>query len=288
MIESSITNENENGQRVTYSHDLFVNEALGFIRENKDKPFFLYLPVTIPHTELASPPEMLAKYSGKFEETVFPSVEGHPPVQQPKAEFAAMVATLDRDVGRLRQLVKELGLAENTLIIFTSDNGPASEQGAEPETFNGSGELRGHKRDLYEGGIRVPFIAAWPAQIPSQHVDSSSQITFWDVLPTLAEIAETPVPDNVDGISFLSAMRGDPLASEQRFLYWEFLHEGEGRLMQAGRLNNFKGVRHAPNRPIELYDLGNDLSESVDIAEKHPEIIAQLEVLFRQSRGMTD
>ena len=152
-------NENENGQRNTYIQDVFVEEAMRFIENNKKGPFFLYLPLTLPHSELAAQDDLLARYKGRFSETPLPAMFGRPSVEEPKAVYAAMVAAMDRDVGRIRSLLRDLEIEDNTLLIFTSDNGPANEEGVLATAFDGSGGLRGIKRDLYEGGIRIPFIA---------------------------------------------------------------------------------------------------------------------------------
>ncbi len=277
-------NKNENGQRNTYIHDVFVDEALGFIRRNRDKPFFLYFPLTLPHTELAAPEAMVEPYRRRFEEVPLEGIRGRPPVREPKAVYAGMIATMDRDVGRIRALLKELDIEDNTLLVFTSDNGPATEEGADARSFAGSGILRGIKRDLYEGGIRVPFIASWPAYIEPGQVDRSSQITFWDVLPTFAELAAVAPPDGIDGRSFLSTLFGKPPSTEPRFLYWEFLHEAEGRLVQAVRYGDWKAVRQAPDQPLELYDLSSDPAESTDIAAEHPVLIAKIKDYLATAR----
>lgn len=278
--------ENETGQRETYIQDLFLSEALEFIRSSKDEPFFLYLPFTLPHTELAAREEMVEKYRGRFEEVAHPAELGRPVVPEAKATFAGMVSTLDQDVGRIVRELEELGIAENTIVIFTSDNGAANEHGAVSEYFDGSGPLRGIKRDLYEGGIRVPLIVSWPGTIPAGQVDDSSHVTFWDVLPTLAELsgAEVPAGQRLDGISVVPSLLHGATVGNDRPLYWEFRRKPDTSLMQAARWGRWKAVRLSEEAALEIYDLDEDIGETRDVAAQHPDLVQKFESLLSSSR----
>ena len=277
-------NENENGQRQTYVQDLFIEDALLFIRTNKDKPFFLYLPFTLPHTELAARDDMLEKYRGRFDDVPFPAKDGRPPVEEAKATYAAMVSTLDHDVGRVLRELEIQGVAENTLVIFTSDNGAATEDGAVAEYFNGSGPLRGIKRDLYEGGIRVPMIASWPGKIAAGVVDESSHIVFWDFLPTFAELAGAEPPDKLDGISIVPSLLEGTAVGNDRPLYWEFRQKPHTEMKQAVRWGRWKAVRTGELAELEIYDLKTDVGETNDIAPNNPELVRKFEAYLASVR----
>lgn len=277
-------NENENGQRQTYVQDLFIEDALQFIRANKDRPFFLYLPFTLPHTELAARDDMLEKYRGRFDDMPFPSKDGRPPVEESKATYAAMVSTLDHDVGRVMQELEKQGIAENTLVIFTSDNGAATEDGAVAEYFNGSGPLRGIKRDLYEGGIRVPMIASWPGKIAAGVVDESSHVVFWDFLPTFAELAGAEPPDGLDGISIVPSLLEGTAVGNDRPLYWEFRQKPHTEMKQAVRWGRWKAVRTGQQAELEMYDLETDVGETNDIAPNNPELVSKFEAYLASVR----
>ncbi|MEM6345530.1 MAG: arylsulfatase [Bacteroidota bacterium] len=272
---------NADGKTETFSQDLMMDETLKYLEENKDEPFFLYLPYTIPHASIEVPEKDLAPFLGKYEETPFEG--GHyRGTENPRATFAAMVARLDKDVGKVLKTLKRLGIAENTLVIFTSDNGAHQEGGADPSFFNSSGGLRGLKRDLYEGGIRVPMIAWWPGTV--QAASSTDHISaFWDFLPTACDIAGAKVPALTDGISYLQILKGRQ-QPEHGFLYWEF-HEQGGK--QAVLMDPWKGVRlgvnQNPKAPIELYNLQDDPSEQSNIAAQHPNIVAQIEEIMEIS-----
>jgi arylsulfatase A-like enzyme len=193
-----------------------------------------------------------------------------------------MITRLDRDVAKILQKLKQLGIDEDTLVIFTSDNGPHKEGGADPEFFNSSGLLKGTKRDLYEGGIRVPFIARWPGKIAAGSV-SDHPSAFWDFLPTAADIAGVRTLPDIDGISFLPTLLGQPENQKKHdFLYWEF-HENETS-EQAVRMGNFKAVRHSPQGRVELYDLTADIGEKSDISASHPEIVKKLTACMNAAR----
>lgn len=267
-----------------YSGDLFLADTKAWLdKHTQQGPFFLHLSLQQPHADLSVPEKWKAQFVGKFEETPFAGnhyrAEPHP-----KATFAGMVTYLDDTVGQVLAKLHELGVDDNTLVIFSSDNGAMSEGGWSREIFNSSGPLRGGKRDLYEGGIRVPFIARWPAKIKagttSDHVSA-----FWDFAPTACELAGAEPPPDADGISYAATLRSD--AGDQRehdYLYWEF-HEQGGK--QAVRQGNWKAVRldslTDPDRPLELYDLATDLGETKDVAAEHPEIVAALAAAMNQS-----
>ena len=210
---------------------------------------------------------------------------GYTSQEYPHAAFVAMVDLLDRQVGELMAKVEELGIADNTIIIFSSDNGPHQEGGADPDFFDSNGPLRGYKRDLYEGGIRVPLIVSWPGQItPGSESDLVS--AFWDFFPTLTELVGAPAPPATDGISLLPTLLAKGNQQEHDYLYWEF-HERNGR--QAVRKGNWKGVRYNVNDlgsqdRLELYDLSTDLGEQTDVAPDHPEVVAELKAIMRTAR----
>lgn len=273
--------ENNGGQKRMYSHDKTTHKAFDFIKENKNKPFFLYLAYAIPHAELVLPEEYLEKYKGKFPEKPFPG--GHYGKQDyPKAAYAAMISHLDADVGKLNALLKQYGLDKNTIVMFTSDNGPHIEGGNDPKFFRSSGGLRGEKRSLYEGGIRTPFIVKWPKKIKSGKL-SKHVSAFWDVFPTLCEIGGVNVPDDLDGISFYPELIGET-QKQHNLLYWEF--HGYTGDKQAIRKGEWKAVRNKitkENSPIELYNLETDPLEQNDVAKQYPEIIKNMKELFNEN-----
>lgn len=280
-----------------YAPDLIHEQVLSFIENNREKPFFLYVPSIIPHAELIAPDSVMDKYRGKFlpEKNYEGYDEGpnyrrgpYESQEEAHAAFVAMIEILDRQVGEIVQKIEELGLTEETLIMFTSDNGPHEEGGADPEYFDSNGPLRGVKRDLYEGGIRVPFIASWPGKIQagstSDHVSA-----FWDLFPTISQISGIEQPDQLDGISFLPTLLGQPGQEKHDYLYWEF-HEKGGRV--AVRKDNWKAVRYnvlkEPDAPMELYDLSKDIGESKNIAGEHPEVVQSMQEIFRSARTPSD
>lgn len=270
----------------TYSHDLIAKETMKFIRANKDKPFFCYCPFTIPHAAMHAPEERVGPWRKKFPQ--FENVIGRyrgPQVKNPVAAFAAMMTLLDEDVGRILDLLKELGIADDTLVIFTSDNGPHKEGGHKPDFFDSNGPLRGYKRDLYEGGIRVPTLAWWPNTIKPGST-SSHVATGWDVLPTFCDLAGVNTPKDLDGVSFAPTIRGENKKQAKReYVYWEF-HEQGGK--QAIRKGNWKAVRlnvrKKPDGPIELYDLSRDIGETKNLSDKHPDLIKEMARLMTDSR----
>ncbi len=274
--------ENLNDNYLTYSQDLIIENCLQFIRDNKDKPFFLYAPFTIPHAELQVPDADRAPYMGMFEEKTYKGGGSYRYQENPKATFAGMVSRLDKDVGRILDLVTELGLEEQTMVFFTSDNGPHQEGGADPDFFNSNGIYRGIKRDLYEGGIRIPFIAWNPGTIKpglSDHIAA-----FWDFMPTALELAEVSAPEEIDGISYMPALLNKK-QNQHDYLYWEF-HERGGK--QAVRKGDWKAVKlwvsKEDNPKIELYNLIDDPGEKNNVADKYPEIIEEMIDIFASAR----
>jgi arylsulfatase A-like enzyme len=292
-----ILEENAGTKTGCYAPTRIHEKTLEFIEANKDRPFFCYVPSIIPHAELFAPEENMAKYRGKLNPEKYydgvdegPSYRKGPYGTQPEshAAFAAMIDLLDQQVGEIRAKVEELGIAENTLIVFTSDNGPHREGGADPEYFNSNGVLRGTKRDLYEGGIRVPMVACWPGAIKagktSDHVSA-----FWDMYPTFASMAKAPIPADIDGLSLLPTLLSEGDQVQHDCLYWEF-HEKGGRV--ALRKGNWKAVRYNvaidPNAPLELYDLSKDPGEKHDVATTHPAIAKKLSKLLALARVPSD
>lgn len=282
--------------KVTYGPDAIQEKTLEFIQKNRNKPFFCYVPHIIPHAELLVPEDEIFKsYEGTFEEEPFISehegaeygkdleIRRYASQPKPHATFAAMITRLDKHVGEIIQKVKELGIEENTLIIFSSDNGPHEEGGADPEFFNSSGGFRGVKRDLYEGGVRVPMIAKWTGKI-KQGFETDHISAFWDLLPTAAEIAQTHVASKIDGISLLPTLLGLSGQKKHDYLYWEF-HEKGGK--QAVRMGSWKGVRlnmtNNQDAPMELYNLDNDPEEKINIANRHPEIVQQINIIMQKA-----
>jgi len=273
---------NSGGERQEYSHDLFTEEALKFIREKKDNPFFLYLAYTIPHAELLVPEDDLHKFKGTFPETPYEQLndDSYNSQAYPHAAFAAMVTRMDRDVGRILDLLKQLGLDEDTIVFFSSDNGPHEEGGGDPKFFDSAGNLRGIKRDLYEGGIRVPLLVRWHGKI--QAGTSSNHVSaFWDFLPTAAAIAGVNVPIIGDGISFLPALLGKE-QPEHEYLYWEFTLKRVSS--QALRMGDWKAVHYGLDQSLELYNLQNDPGETTNVAAQFPDIINRIEHYLKQAR----
>ena len=262
----------------TYSADLISDQLLEFVRNNKDRPFFAYVPLTIPHAAMHVPEEDHAPFREKVPE--FENRIGRyrgPEVKNPIAAFAGMVTRLDRHIGQLMALLKELGIDDNTVVSFTSDNGPHKEGGHNPAFFDSNGPLKGYKRDLYEGGIRVPFIARWPGKIqPGTTCDVP--VAMWDVMPTVAEIARIDPPKDTDGISYLPALLGRTAEQKRHeYLYWEFFEQGGKQAVRWGkwkavRLNVHKDRTSTP----QLYDLSRDIGETKNVAAQNPEVVSKL------------
>ena len=271
---------NRGERKREYTHQLFTNKALKFIDKSYQKPFFLYLSYTLPH---------FSDYDGKTPESqIVPSDEPYTNRDWPQVEknYAAMVHMIDQDVGRVLDKVKQLGIDNNTVIFFTSDNGPNSSKSHDPEFFDSNGMYRGFKRDMYEGGIRIPMIVRWPGNIAPGTV-SDEIWAFWDFLPTAADLAGIPFENNTDGISVLPALLGKPQNSHE-YLYWDYGHVRDA-FLQAARWENWKGIKNQSMDQLEIYNLETDPGESIDLADQRPGLVEQFEnILFEAYRPSKD
>ncbi|MBI1373567.1 MAG: sulfatase-like hydrolase/transferase [Phycisphaera sp.] len=276
---------NHDGKREQYTHDVIEAEALHWVKENKDKPFFLYLALTAPHAEVLAPKDAMAPYEGKWPEKPYvnnkPYGNGYATSPTPRASFAGMVSRMDRTVDRMMQLLRDLKIDKNTLIIFTSDNGPHHEGGADPDFFDSNGPFRGYKRDLTEGGIREPTIAWWPGTIKAGS-ESDHMGYFGDFMATACELAHVDPPGPIDSISFLPTLLGHPEKQKKHdYLYWEFYEQGS---KQAVRFGDWKAIRKPMfTGDIELYDLSKDIGEEHDLAKDHADIVKQAEKLMAEA-----
>ncbi|MGI9458137.1 MAG: arylsulfatase [Aeoliella sp.] len=268
----------------TFSQDEFTREALQFVRDHKNEPFFLYLPFAIPHLSIQGPDESLAEYQGKIPEEKYDH-HGYLEHPSPRAGYAAMITHMDRDIGRIVDLIDDLELTDDTLFIFTSDNGPTYNRlgGSDSEFFNSAPGMRGMKGSVYEGGLRVPLVARWKGQIePGTSSDILS--AFWDLMPTLSEAAKATVPEEADGVSLLPTFTGTGKQAEREYLVWEFGGYGG---QQAIRKGDWKGVRQNTKKgksKLELYNLRDDPAESNNVASEHPEVVKQLEHILETDR----
>jgi arylsulfatase len=261
---------------------LIAAEALKFVKTNKDRPFFLYVPFTIPHVALQVPEDSLAEYKDQWPDPAYDGKRGYVAHPHPRACYAAMITRMDRYVGQITALLKELGLEENTLVIFASDNGPTYSGGSDPGFFVSAGPLHGLKGSVWDGGIRVPFIARWPGKIKPGS-ESDHVAAFWDFLPTCAELLDVQPPVGIDGISILPTLLGRPQQQRKHeYLYWEL--NGQ----QAVRMDNWKAVRLKPNQKIQLCDLKTDIGEKNDVADQHSDIVARMEEIFTKGRTESD
>lgn len=275
-IDGNVVKDNVASERKHYSQDLFLQEAISFLNTHKEKRFFLYLPFQIPH----------ANNEAHDRGMEVPSDEPYSREPWPQAQknHAAMITRLDRDVGQITDLLRQLKLDDDTIVFFTSDNGPHKEGGADPAFFQSAGPLRGYKRDLYDGGIRVPMIVRWPGHI-SSGTTSDLPWAFWDVLPTLAELAGATAPERLDGISVVPTLVGAQRAGRKQepheFLYWEFHEPG---LKQSVRNGDWKALRRGLHGQVELYQLSNDIGEETNVADKYPEVVTRIERFLATAR----
>ncbi len=264
--------------KLDYVPDLCTADALRFIDAHQREPFFLYLPYTLPHANNEA--------RGQGMEVPSDAPYSDRPWPQPQKNQAAMITRLDGYVGQVLQRLRERGLERNTLVLFSSDNGPHHEGGGDPEFFHSRGPLRGIKRDLYEGGIRVPLLAKWPGHVPAGAA-SAAPWTFWDVLPTLAEVAGAAAPPGIDGVSMVPGLVARGAADRKRAphppLYWEFHERGFDQAVRMGDWKYLRMQRPAGTR-VELYNLREDLGETRDVAREQPEVIARMEAFLKTAR----
>jgi arylsulfatase len=262
-----------------YAPDLMMDEARGFIRKNKGNPFFLYLATPVPHAAIQVPEDSLEHYRGRWEDPPYTGNKGYLPHPAPRAGYAAMVTRMDRGIGTILDLLKELGLEDRTLVCFTSDNGPTFNGGSDSAFFESAGPLRGLKCSVYEGGIRVPMIVRWPGHTApgtvTHHVSA-----LWDVMPTLAGVVKAKLPEDLDGVSFLPTLLGEEGQEEHDYLYWEY----RSRQAQAVRMGDWKAIRRIMKGTFELYDLKEDIGESIDVAGDHPEVAEKMRAIMETGR----
>ena len=257
-----------------YAITKMTEKALGFIDRNKQKAFFLYLPYSSPHLSLQAPDEYVMKYRGQFDERPYFGQLGYAATKYPLSTYAAMITCLDEQVGVIMKRIKDLGLDSNTIIMFSSDNGATFNGGVDTKFFNSVDGLRGLKMDLYEGGIRVPFIARWPGTIPANRTTDIVTVQF-DLLATLAELTQQPIPGKTDGISFLAELKGNAAAQKKHdYIYFEYPENG-GQV--AIRMGDWKGirtnVRKDPRAAWQVFNLRTDRNETTDIGAQHPEVV---------------
>jgi arylsulfatase A-like enzyme len=257
-----------------------TEKALAFIDRSKQQPFFLYLSYTLPHLSLQAPDEYVKKYLGSFDEKPYYGEKGYAATRYPYSTYAAMITYLDDQVGIIMDKIKKLGLDENTIIMFSSDNGATFNGSVDTKFFNSSGGLRGLKMELYEGGIRVPFIARWPGKIKAGSTSNLVSAQY-DLLATLAELTKQPIPNKTDGISFLPELLNNPAGQKKHdYLYFEYPENG-GQV--AIRLGSWKAVRtnvkKDPKAPWQLFNLETDRNETTDLADQHPDLIRQMDAI---------
>ena len=268
----------------TYSQDRFTQVALEFIDENKDRPFFLYLPFAIPHLAIQAPSASVTEFGQHIPEEDYKH-RGYIPHPKPRAGYAAMVSHMDRDIGTIMKRIEQLGLGKDTVFIFTSDNGPAPNRlgGTDSEFFQSAGPLRGGKGSLYEGGIRVPLVISWPGKI-KPGLETNHLSAFWDLFATVADLTGERASNPTDGISLATVLLSEGVPRGHEYLYWEFPAYGG---QQAIRRGKFKGIRTGliknPNAKIQLYDLDKDIAESHDIAAEHPKVVECLATLMQEA-----
>ena len=271
-----------------YAPDLMFNEIRDFVKENRSRPFFLYWATTIPHVALQAPQRWVDYYVKKFgDEPPYNGKAGYFPHRYPHACYAAMLSYLDEQVGLLVAQLKALGLYESTLLLFTSDNGPTFNGGTDSPWFNSGGPFKSEtgwgKCSLHEGGIRVPLIASWPGHIQPGS-QSDHPCAFWDILPTLCELAGVPPPDDTDGISFAPTLLGRHAQRAHAYLYWEYPEAGGQQAVRMGRWKILRTGLTGRSVKTALYDLDADLREENDVAAQHPDIVNQMEQILRDAR----
>jgi len=265
-------------KKVTYSHHLLIDRAFRFIRQNKDNPFLLHMHLTIPHANNEA-----GRFQGDGQEVPDYGIYRDKKWPHPEKGFASMITTMDEDMGKLFELLKDLNLDQDTLVIFTSDNGPHNEGAHQHEFFDSNGPLKGHKRSMHDGGIRVPLIARWPGKIKAGSVTNHPS-AFWDFLPTACAVAGAQTPRGIDGISYLPTLLGkDSQQQKHEYLYWT---SREGETSVGLRYQNWKLVKYRKKKSDptsshdwRLYDLSNDLGEEQNLAASHPDLVKKIQNL---------
>ncbi len=267
-----------------YAPQCIADQMLAFVRDNRDKPFFLYYPTVLPHLALQAPQADIQAYLGQWTETPYKG-KSYLPHATPRACYAAMISFVDKQVGRLMALLKELNLDEDTILFFTSDNGTTHlKNQVDYDFFASVAPLRGLKGSLYEGGIRVPMIVRWPNKIRA-NTSTDHQAAHYDILATLADLAGTAVPGPTDGISFMPTLCARARQRDHAYLFWDFHGYGGQVAVRMGRWKGIKqGLKKNPQAPLELYDLENDVSETTNVAQQHPSVCAKIEQIMRETR----
>ena len=289
--------QNEAGKKSAYAQEMFAHGAIDYIEQDRTNPFFVMLMFSSPHAELAAPDEFVMPYIGKFDEVPYTGMStGEPadkyawyypdPVERPRATLAGMVTALDAYVGSIVRTLEQRGIADNTLIVFTSDNGPHDEGGGDPKFFKAAAPYKGMKRDLFDGGIHVPMIVHWPSAIKKGRVDDTPW-AFADVLPTLADLASVPLATvprvKTNGTSICSLLNDLPQPIPRRTLYWEFgKQSGDpnsgivGEVFQAARRGRWKAVRYGKETSVQLFDVMADPGETQELSKQHPDVYKEL------------
>ncbi|MBV8256074.1 MAG: arylsulfatase [Chitinophaga sp.] len=265
-----------------YAVDELTKKAVRFIEENRQRPFFLYLPYTIPHVALQAPDSAIRKYIGLFDEKPYLGNQGYTPSKYPLSTYAAMITYLDTQVGIVMDLVKKLGLDDNTIILFSSDNGTTFNGGVDPVFFNSVNGLKGLKMDLYEGGIREPLIARWPGKIPAGSIAAAPAVQY-DLLATFADIAGITAPTN-DGVSLLPALKGNEQSLQQRaYIYFEYPEKGGAVAIRKGKWKAIKtDMKKDKQAPWQLYNLETDPNEQHDVASQHQDMLPAFDAIVRK------
>ncbi len=266
----------------TYAIDKMTEKALAFINKNKNKPFFLYLPYTLPHVSLQVPQKYIDPYKTVFAEKPYYGQNGYAPSQYPLSTYAGMISCLDEQVGIVMKEIKRLGLDANTIIMFSSDNGATFNGGVDARFFNSVQGLRGLKMDIYEGGFREPFIARWPGQIPAGKESNLLSVQY-DMMPTFAELLRQKIPVEVNGISILRELTGRKGQKQHEYLYFEYPEKGGQVAIRIGKWKGVRtGVEKNPDVPWQLYDLETDRAETRDIAAANPELIKRFKQIAKK------
>ncbi len=265
-----------------YAVDAMTSKAMRFINANRQVPFFLYLPYTIPHVSLQAPDSAVQRYVGQFDEKPYYGQQSYAAAKYPLSTYAAMITYLDSQVGMIMEQIKKLGLDENTIIMFSSDNGTTFNGGVNAKFFNSVDGLRGLKMDVYEGGIREPFLVRWPGKIPAGSTSDFVAVQY-DMMATMAAIAGIQAPPG-DGISILPEMTGKHRQQQQRmYIYFEYPEKGGQLAIRMGKWKGVKtGLRADVHKPWELYDLSSDPGETHDIAAQHPDLLRKFDAIVKK------